>query len=71
LTENQSLYEVLWYAYLKTFSISSDYARYKAQEIAALASMGLISTRCGPRKYGRTWRVTEEGIETLRIEGYL
>lgn len=69
--ENRSLYEVLRYAYLNSFSVSSDFARYRAQQIAALASMGLISTRCGPREYGRIWRITEEGIETLRIEGYL
>lgn len=69
--ENRRLYEVLRSAYLKTFSVSSDFARYHSQEIAALASMGLVSTRCGPKAYGRIWRVTEEGIETLRLEGLL
>jgi hypothetical protein len=66
-----ALYDTLYRTYTSPVSISSDFARYKAQEIAALASMGLITTKVTKRLYGRTWRITEEGIETLRIEGFL
>lgn len=65
------LYEVLYRTFTSPFSVSSDFSRYKAQEIAALASLGLITTKVGKHQYGRIWRITEEGIETLRLEGFL
>ena len=66
-----SIYETLYRTFTSPYSVSSDFARYRAQEIAALASMGLITTKVGRQEYGRTWRITEEGIETLRLEGFL
>jgi hypothetical protein len=66
-----SLYETLYRTFTSPFSVSSDFARYRAQEIAALASMGLITTKVARQDYGRVWRITEEGIETLRLEGFL
>jgi hypothetical protein len=65
------LYQTLYRAYQLPFSVSSDFSRYRSQEVAALASMGLLSTRIAPKEYGRMWRITEDGIETLRLEGYL
>lgn len=67
----QPLYLTLHRCFQAPFSVSSDFARYRAQEIGALASLGLISTKVGKQEYGRIWRITEDGIETLRIEGFL
>lgn len=67
----ESLYHTLYKTFTSPFSVQSDFARARAQEIAALASMSLITTKVGKLEYGRIWRITEEGIETLRIEGYL
>ena len=66
-----SIYDTLYRAFTSPFAVSSNFSRYKAQEIGALASLGLITTKVGRNDYGRIWRITEEGIETLRIEGYL
>ena len=65
------LYQTLYRTFTSPYSVSSDFARYRSQEVAALASMGLITTKVGRKEYGRIWRITEEGIETLRIEGFL
>jgi hypothetical protein len=67
--EKETLFDVLRTTYLTPYTISSDFARYKAKEIAALASMGLITTRESFCEYGRFWRVTEKGISHLRDEG--
>lgn len=54
-------------------SVSSDFARAAAPEVAALASQGLITTRLPQRKpvYGRVWRVTLGGVQALVKDGYL
>jgi hypothetical protein len=67
----KTLYQVLHRAYLQPFSLASNYCRHHIQEVAALASMGLLTTQVSPTSYGRQWRITPEGIETLHIEGYL
>jgi len=66
-----TIYETLYRTFKEPFSVSSNFSRYRSQEIGALASLGLITTKVGRKEYGRLWRITEEGIETLRIEGYL
>ena len=69
--DNKNLYQVLHRAYLQPFSVASNYCRHHIQEVAALASLGLLTTQVGPKMFGRQWRITPEGIETLHIEGYL
>lgn len=69
--EHKTLYQVLHRAYLQPFAVASNYCRRHIQEVAALASMGLLTTKVGNRIYGRQWRITPDGIETLHIEGYL
>ena len=65
-TQEDSQALVLAEAYLTPFKIQSDFAREFAQEVAALASQGLISTLEAPGQYGRKWRVTGIGIDKLR-----
>jgi hypothetical protein len=67
----QPLYEVVHQAYLGGFSVSSNFAREKAQEVAAAASIGFISTLEAPDMYGRTWHITGPGLQHLRDGGYL
>lgn len=62
---------ILHKAYLQGISLQSNTAREFDQEIAALASLGLITTIEAPHTYGRIWRITEEGLGLLRSEGYL
>lgn len=69
--DTDSLYQTLRHVYLHPVSVSSDFSRYHAQQIAALASLGLVSSRVGRREFGKVWRITEEGMETLQIEGFL
>lgn len=68
-----SMIEVLAELHRCPRSVSSDYARAFAQEIAALASQGLLTTRLPQRKtaYGRVWRVTAGGAHSLTKGGYL
>ncbi|QDB71008.1 hypothetical protein bb8_p33 [Bordetella phage vB_BbrP_BB8] len=65
------LAEVLLAAFLSPFKLQSDFAREYAQEVAALACMGFISTQEGPQEYGRKWRITGLGIDKLRDLGVL
>jgi len=67
----QPLYEVVHEAYLGGFSVQSNFAREKAQEVAAAASIGFISTLEAPDLYGRTWHITGPGLQHLRDGGYL
>jgi len=63
--------EILLRVYRSGLSIQSDYSRSFDQEIAAMASLGLISTKEAPHTFGRVWRITEEGLRLLREEGFL
>lgn len=63
--------KVLHKVFTSGVSLQSDYAREFDQEIAALASLGMITTKLAPHTYGRVWRITEEGLGLLREEGYL
>lgn len=69
--DRSTLNEVLHRVYRKGLPLQSDFARTNAQEIAALASLGLITTREAPHQYGRTWRITGEGLAFLKEEGCL
>lgn len=70
---DHTLLSVLAEVYKQPRSVSSDYARAVASEIAALASQGLITTRIPQRKpqYGRLWRVSAGGVQVLNQGGYL
>lgn len=63
---DDQLARALHWIYLTPIKVQSDPARYWAQEVACLASLGLISTQEGPAQFGRTWRVTGIGIDRLR-----
>lgn len=68
----KKLNEVLHKAYLDGFELQSNYARSHPQEVAALASMGMISTklvRGVTPVFGRRWRITLDGIDFLAEEG--
>lgn len=63
---------VLRHTYFKGYSVQSNYARKYAQEVAALASLGMITTqvvRGQTPVFGRIWRVTKAGMEFLSDEG--
>ena len=66
-TSNDILHKV----YKGGLKLQSAAARAFDQEVAALASSGLITTKEAPHLYGRIWRITEEGLGLLRQEGYL
>jgi hypothetical protein len=62
---------ILLTVYRQGISLQSNLAREFDQEIAALASLGMITTKEAPHTFGRIWRITEEGLGLLREEGYL
>lgn len=45
-------------------TVSSDFAKARAAEVAALASSGLITTET-PEGFGRKWRLTSRGLTHL------
>lgn len=67
----RSFNQILLSAYHQGVSLQSNIAREFDQEIAALASLGMITTKQAPHSYGRIWRITEEGLGLLREEGLL
>lgn len=69
--ERSTFNEILYKAYLQGIHLQSNVARQFDQEIASMASLGLITTKEAPHTYGRIWRITEEGLGLLREEGYL
>lgn len=62
---NDDLFKVMTKAFKSHFTIQSDFSRFYAAEVGALASMGLISTQEAAGEFGRVWRVTGVGLETL------
>lgn len=52
-------------AYLKPFSLQSEFARTNMTTVCELASRGLITTHVGGGFYGRIWRVTPAGRALL------
>lgn len=69
--KNDNLKEVLFEAFMNPFKLQSDFSRVYSQEVAALSSMGYISTYEGPRQFGNKWRVTGIGLDKLRKLGAL
>lgn len=66
------LNDVLFRSYTHGFAVSSNYARHYAQEVGALASMSLITTkvvRGSSPAFGRIWRISLDGMKFLSEEG--
>ena len=61
------LTEVLRRAWHRPFRTQSDFARQRAQAVAAAACLGLITTASNSRRANFTnlWRVTPSGLRTL------
>lgn len=71
MTRNK-INEVLFKCYTSGFAVQSNYARAHAQEVAALASLGMITTkvvRGNSPVFGRMWRITLSGMKLLSEEG--
>lgn len=68
--DHQTL-DTLHTLYLAPRTVQSDFARERAQEVGALASQGLITTKEGKDTYGRLWRITPPGQNQLIAHGYL
>ena len=60
---NRLIAEVLFKAWREGFSTKSDFARYRANEVAVCASLGLISTRVRGEVFGTKWHITKQGLE--------
>ena len=61
---------ILLKAWKGGFTVQSNFSRDHCQEVAALASMGYITTQESPGLWGRTWRITKSGLEILNLEGH-
>ena len=57
--------EVVDRAWGRGFKVSSDFAREYAPHVAMAASAGHITTEEGRDFYGKTWRITQEGLRVL------
>ena len=68
---NPELYKVVKHAYIKPFSLASNFARLNLQGVAAAASLGLISTLEAPMMCGRIWRITGIGLQFIKNGGHL
>lgn len=59
-------------AYMDGIAVQSNLARSKAAELAAAASMGLLTTEGADGSFGRVWRPSGAGylwVKELREEG--
>ncbi len=52
----------MWVAH---YTVSSTFAREYAAEVAALASLGFITTKMTGDIFGRIWRLTPKGLHHL------
>lgn len=68
---NAETLEALHTIYLAPRTVQSDFAREHAQDIGALASQGLITTKEARNVYGRLWRITPPGHQQLIAHGLL
>jgi hypothetical protein len=57
--------KVLQRAWRGGFSTKSDFARRYANEVAACASLGYITTKVKRLTYGNQWFITNLGLEVL------
>lgn len=46
-------------------AIHSNFVRENGPEVAALASLGLITTKITTGAFGRIWRITPQGMKVL------
>jgi len=53
------------HAWLHPFSTKSNFAKSEADWVAVAASLGLITVRVSPARFGRTWRITPKGLSQL------
>lgn len=68
---DQQTLNTLYALYLAPRTVQSDFARQWAEQLAALASQGLITTKEGKELYGRLWRITPPGQNQLIAHGLL
>ena len=68
---DQQTLDTLHALYLAPRTVQSDFARERAEDIGALASQGLITTKDGKDTYGRLWRITPPGQHQLIAHGLL
>jgi len=71
MSNASSLNIALREAYRDPYKTQSNFAREFAQEVGALASMGLITTAEAPGQFGKKWRITGIGLEHLKKGGLL
>lgn len=50
---------------MNVVTVSSDFARFNARSIGALASQGFITTKLTSNAHGNVWRVTAKGLSKL------
>lgn len=67
LSETKAVLTVLQHIHSYAWTLQSDDSRCFANEIAAAASMGYISTEVvyGSRVFGRRWKITVRGLAFL------
>lgn len=63
---SSDIFDVLLEAHQFPIFLQGDYARQKAQALAACASLGWITTlNLKTKAFGRTWMITPEGFAAL------
>lgn len=62
---------VLYALYLAPRTVQSDFARQWAEQLGALSSQGLITTKEAKDTFGRLWRITPPGQNQLIAHGLL
>ena len=68
---DQPTLDVLYALYLAPRTVQSDFSRSNVEQMGALASQGLITTRENRTVYGRLWRITPPGQNQLIAYGLL
>ena len=59
------LTELLRTVWISPPYVKGNYARQHALEVAAAASLGLITTEVSTGSFGGQWLITKEGLEAL------
>ena len=62
---------VLYALYLAPRTVQSDFARQWAEQLGALSSQRLITTKEAKDTFGRLWRITPPGQNQLIAHGLL
>jgi hypothetical protein len=61
------LTDVLHQAWVRPFSVQSNFAREHAAIVAMAASDGFITTRIAAGVYARHWHITLKGLQHLKV----